>query len=57
MGLPSPSYSLAKVLGFEIQEDIEILEQEVLVEGVRKAGTKHPPGLAAIGRVELFSSL
>lgn len=43
----------------EIQEDIETLEQQLLVEGARKAGNKRRYmmlGLATIGSVKSFSS-
>ena len=43
----------------EIQEDIETLEQQLLVEGARKAGNKRRYmmlGLATIGSVKPFSS-
>lgn len=44
----------------EIQEDIETLEQQALVDGARKAGSKRRYmmlGLATLGSVKLFSSL
>ena len=44
----------------EIQEDIETLEQQILVEGARKAGNKRRYmmlGLATIGSVNSFPSL
>jgi len=44
----------------EIQEDIETLEQQVLVDGARKAGNRRRYmmlGLATIGSVRLFSLL